>query len=294
MKKQLATILMMLPLMGHAQTESDTTFVYGDKQIVVNDTDNGLDITVMTKDGDEYKKAQETNFVDGKEVTKIYVTSPFLSNMWTKKNDHRFVGHIPAISFGTSTLLRGLMAVNRSNGMNLQTDERNYEITLGTFNVGIPLNRQQTFGLSTGLMATYARHQFNEGYGLYNDGGIVNVRPIDELGNGETLKYAYLSYWAMRFPLFFEFQNTLGRHNFFFTFGVSFDWRYSAHSRVKTNKRKITPTNDINLNPVGVSLEMQWGYSQFAFFMRTSLTPIMNTNFAPKAYPMSMGIALLF
>ena len=292
MKKQLATILMLLPLVGHSQTVNDTTFVYGDKQIVVSNIENGVDITVLTKDSAEYKKTQETTFVDGKEVTKVYVSSPFLPSMWTKKKEHHFRGHIPLTTFGPLVMTGGVLEFDNSSSMHLY-NEKSWEWTGNCLNIGIPFNKQQTFGISMGLQAMIARQQFAEDHGLYNDGGIVSVRPIDPLTDGEKVEYSYLSYKGMRFPVYLELQNTVGRSDFFFTFGASLDWRWYERSRVKTNRGKATPTKDININPIGVNLELQWGYGAFAMYLRTALTPMMRTNSAPKAYPMSMGIALI-
>ena len=292
MKKQLATILMLLPLVGHSQTVSDTTFVYGDKQIVVSNIENGVDITVLTKDSAEYKKTQEATFVDGKEVTKVYVSSPFLPSMWTRKKEHHFRGHIPITSWGPSVMAGGVLEFDNSSSMNLY-HEKSWEWTGSCLNIGIPFNKQQTFGISMGLQALIARQQFAEGYGLYNDGGIVSTRPIDPLPDGEKLKYSYLNYSAMRFPIYLELQNTFGRSDFFFTLGASLDWRFDVRSRIKTNYGKITLANNVNINPIGVNLELQWGYGVFAMYLRTALTPMMRTNSAPKAYPMSMGIALV-
>lgn len=291
MKKQLATILMLLPLMGHSQTVSDTTFVYGDKQIVVNDTEDGVDITVLAKDGEEYRKTQETTFVDGKEVTQVYVTSPFLPSKWS--NRHHFYCHIPAFSVGYSTMGGRALSFGSADAMHRGGDEKR-EITITAVDIAFPLNKQHTFGVSMGIQATFVRHCFSEGYGLYKDGNVVSVRPIDELGDGERFKKSYLSYRVMRFPVFFEFQNTFARSDFFVTLGASLEYRFNERSRVKTNHNTFTPTKDININPIGVSLEAQVGYSMVAVYMRTALTPLMKTSMAPSAYPTSLGIAFIF
>ena len=291
MKKQLTTILMLIPLMGYAQTERDTTFMYGDKQIVVSNTNNGLDITVMAKDGDEYKKTQETTFVDGKEVTQVYVTSPFLPNKWIKKKKRYFYTHIPALSYGLSTMGGKALSFGSADAMHFDSS-KSWEFAITPVDVAFPFNKQNTFGLSMGIQIAWARNYFSEGYGLYKDGNIVNVRQIDELGYGEKLKKSYLSHKALRFPVFLEYQNTLGFSDFFVTLGASLEWRFSERSRIKTNQNTITPTKDININPIGVNLEAQVGYSAIAVFMRTALTPLMKTSTAPQAYPTSIGIAI--
>lgn len=67
--KKLFTLILLLPAIAmQAETVQDTTFVYGNKQIVVSDTDEGTNVAVLDQDGDEFRKTSETKFVDGQEA----------------------------------------------------------------------------------------------------------------------------------------------------------------------------------------------------------------------------------
>lgn len=292
MKKILTLILMLPSLAIMAETVSDTTFVYGNKQIVVSDKDESTNISVLDKDGDELRKISETTFVDGQELTQIYVTSPFIPNKWNINRKEHFYSHIPWVNYGLATMGGGAMSFGSSDALRLNST-KSWEFAIAPVSVAIPFNSQRTFGMSFGMQLAWMKVHFKDDYAMFNEDGTITVRPI-EYGEGETFKKSYISYTALRFPVYLEYQRIINRREIFATIGCSVEWRSGEHSRYKTNNNTITPTKDIFINPIGLNLELQIGYSFLAFYMRTSLTPLMKTNHAPKAYPTSMGMSLCF
>lgn len=292
MKKYLTMILTILPLISQAEVITDTTFVYGDKQIVVADSKEGTDITVLTKDGEKYTKTSETKFVDDQEVTQVYVTSPFLPNNWKINKSRTFYSHIPLLTYGMSTLGNSAMAFGDAESLHAK-GSRSWDFSIGILSAAAPINRQHTFGLSVGIQLAWIKHKFADNYALYNDDGTVNIRKF-ELDENDSFKKSYISYMALRIPIYLDYQKKIGHNDFFFTLGPALEWRLKEHSRYKTKQHTITPTKDININPIGINLDVQVGYAEFAVFMRTALTPLMNTSCSPKAYPTSIGLAIGF
>lgn len=291
--KKLFTLILLLPAIAmQAETVQDTTFVYGNKQIVVSDTDEGTNVAVLDQDGDEFRKTSETKFVDGQEVTQVYVTSPFLPKKWNINRKAHFYSHIPWFSYGFSTLSGGAMHFNNSDGMHLNSS-KSWEFAIAPLSAAIPFNSRHTFGVSFGMQFAWVKVHFKEDYALYNNDGILSVQPI-EYSEGRTFKKSYISYKALRFPVFLEYQRTVKRRELFATFGLSLEVRQSERARYKTNHNTITTTKDIHVNPIGVNLELQFGYAGIAFYMRQALTPLMKTSNAPKAYPMALGMAVGF
>lgn len=292
MKKYFTLIIMALPLMCSAETVTDTTFTYNDKKIVVTETGNDTKVTVENQQDESFRKLSETTFVDGKEVTQVYVTSPFLPDKWNTKRRHCFSCHIPWFSYGFSLLSDSPMSFNTDDNLK-QHSSKSWEFSIAPISVATPLNRLHTFGISAGLQISWIKQRFNDNYTLCNDKGTVSIQPI-ELADGEHVKKSYVSYMALRIPVIFEYQHTVNHSEFFVTFGGSLEWRFKEHSRYKTNMHTITPTKDININPIGVNLEAQVGYFGFAVFVRTAVTPLMKTSSSPKVYPTTVGLAFGF
>lgn len=299
MKKQLTIILTALPLVCSAGTATDTTFTYNEKRIVVKETGNDTKVTVETLGGESLRKLSETTFVNDQEVTQVYVTSPFMPNNWASKHRHTpryrryFSSHIPWFSCGFSMLGDSPMSFNTDDNMK-QQPSKSWEFAIAPISVATPFNRAHTFGISAGLQVAWIKQRFKDGYTLDNDNnGTVDIRPITLEGD-ERVRKSYVSYMALRVPVNFEFQSNANHGVFFITLGASLEWRFNEHSRYKTNMNTITPTKDININPIGLNLEAQVGYFGFAVFVRTAVTPLMKTSSSPKAYPTSIGLAFGF
>ncbi|MCM1080091.1 MAG: hypothetical protein NC344_11435 [Bacteroidales bacterium] len=289
MKHFLILTLLLPSLFAKAETVSDTTFVYGNKQIVVCDTNNVTSVSVLNQDGEELRKTSETTFVDGQEVTQVYVTSPFLPNKWNPNREEKLYSHIPWLSYGMATMGGSAMSFGSNDDLHMSTS-KSWEIAFTPLSIAVPLNAQRTFGLSFGMQVVWVKMHFKELQAMFNDNGQISVRPM-ELGEGETFRKSYISYQAIRIPVYLEYQHIIKNREIFTTLGLSLEWRSNEHSRYKTNQNTITPTNDIHLNPIGLNLDFQLGYAGIAFYIRTALTPLMKTKYAPKAYPISIGAA---
>ena len=149
-----------------AETAQDTTFVVNDKQIVVNEKDGATTVGVYNNNGNELKKISETTYVDGQEVSQIYVSSPFLRSSWERSKRKKFEAHNANFYFGYRYLTSD--AFSFSADQSLYTKNSNsYEIGIGALNVAIPFNRQNNIGLAIGMQVGYTRHAFDSGHALF-------------------------------------------------------------------------------------------------------------------------------
>lgn len=285
----LTTLAVALTAAAATAAESgDTTIVYNGKTITVDDAGGKTVVSVYDSIDGALTKTRETTFAGGQEVEQVYITSPFMP-LRNKKSTRRYRDHIPDIYFGMSTMSGGVGGFKSSAGLHAKA-EYSCDVGITTFGMAIPFNRMHTFGVTTALQGGYKRHSLHKNYSLYNIDGRTEVVA---LGDDENTKKSYLSYWYLRVPVIFEWQKHIRGTEAFAGIGMSLEYRYSEHSRFKGGASgTITPTSDLNMNPVGLNLEAQVGFSSFVVSLRTALTPLMNTDVAPRCYPVGLTIGL--
>ncbi|MDO4310594.1 MAG: hypothetical protein Q4C43_07735 [Prevotella sp.] len=270
---------------GAAET-GDTTVVYQGKTFVLGTDNSETKVAVYDADGVEMKKTHESSYVDGQEIEQVYITSPFLPQ---KKRSRRYRDHIPDLYYGYSPLAGSVGGFDGGSRLHAKT-VNSYEWGITTFGLGIPFNRAHTFGVTTAFSAGYVRHNFDPGYAMFNVDGRTEILPLD---GDEGAKKSYLSYWYMRIPVIFEWQKHINGNEAYVGLGVSMEYRAKEHSRFKGGKSgTITPTGDLNMNPVGLNLEAHVGYGGIVLGLSTALTPLLNTSSAPRCYPVSMTLGV--
>ena len=57
---------------------NDTTIHYANKQIVLSKDSVSLNVAVYNKDGNMLAKTKETSYIDGQEVERFFISSPFV------------------------------------------------------------------------------------------------------------------------------------------------------------------------------------------------------------------------
>ncbi len=105
---------------------------------------------------------------------------------------------------------------------------------------------------------------------------------------------SYISYAVARLPVMLEWQRRTRRGDLYVAGGASIEMRWNDHSRYRTDAGKHTVTDDINLNPLGLNLELRAGYGFLMVYGRAALTPLLKTSFAPECYPVGFGIGFRF
>lgn len=283
MRKLLLFLALSLPCALWADNASDTVVIYNGKKIVVSNDSVNTKIAVYNKDGSELKKASETTYVDGQEVEQVYVSSPFLPK---KKNTRAFVGYFPGVYMGTNVLSSQSFGFSGRDDM-YTNDSRSCEFGFSTFNFGFPFNSAGTFGIVSALQLGFVKCSFDKNYKYDNVDGKNVVIPIE---SDEKLKESYLKYAYVRVPVMLEWQRRLGKQDFYIGAGMSVIIRDGWHSRYKTDKGRHSVTKDLNINSVGLGADAHVGYMGITLYIHSDITPLFNTDRAPKCYPVSVGI----
>ena len=76
--KKLLFLAACLPMLAGAEEVKDTTFVVNGKSIVIDVDGDKTNVKVYGKDGNRETKISEMNYIDGQEVERVFVGSPFV------------------------------------------------------------------------------------------------------------------------------------------------------------------------------------------------------------------------
>lgn len=121
--KNVMMMAAMMPAFALAETNSncapasveanDTTIRVNDQNIVIKQDGEQTSVKIYKMNGNEMTKISETQFVDGQEVEKVFVTSPFIPQT-LRKRKRSLESHYPTFFFGCSQLpgSRGSMGGN--------------------------------------------------------------------------------------------------------------------------------------------------------------------------------------
>ena len=274
------------PALASAQTtETDTSIIVKDKKIVVTQQDGVTTVKIYGDDGKEMKKISQTQYIDGQEIEKIYVTSPLIPQKSSSKHKQKIKAHYPAIFLGNSQLPHTQLNFSGNDEM-YSRDNTSWEwgINLTSFCLRITNN----FALTSAFSIGQVHHHFSGNHIL----NTTNNQTFMETVNDKKLRKSYISYNVVRMPFMFEWQKRIGRDDLFFALGSSVEYRWGDHSRYMVGHSKTTVTNDINLNPIGVNLEARLGYGNILIYGRSAVSPLLKKSRAPECYPLTIGIGL--
>ena len=111
--KNVMMMAAMMPAFALAETNSncapasveanDTTIRVNDQNIVIKQDGEQTSVKIYKMNGNEMTKISETQFVDGQEVEKVFVTSPFIPQT-LRKHKRSLESHYPTFFFGCSQL----------------------------------------------------------------------------------------------------------------------------------------------------------------------------------------------
>lgn len=283
--KKFMLMAAMMPAIAFAEVASDTTITVNNQKFVISQNDEQTKIKVYQQNGNEMKKISETEFVDGQEVEKVFVTSPFIPQSLSK-HKRSLTSHYPTFFFGCSMLPSNIGSMGGNNEMHSR-DSKSWEwgITL----TSICFRATNSLALTSSLSIGQVHNHFKDNFVLSTEDGISSM--VKREGeHGEGLKKSYISYNVLRLPIMMEWQKRIGSNDAFLAVGPSIEYRWHEHSRYFIGKSKYTEASDINLNPLGVNLEAHAGYGAVMIYGRASLTPLLKKSNAPEAYPMTIGL----
>ncbi len=279
MRKTLLLAVLM-PLAAVASEPADTTIIMNNRQIVVNDSAGITRVSVYDNDGTQLTRTYETSFTDGQEVERVYVTSPFIPQT-LGKNRKPMESHYPFFFMGYNLLSDGAMGFSGSTALHTR-DSKSWEFGFTLASVAFRLGRN--LALTTAMQTTWAYNHFQGNYVLTTTDGMSSLVEKEDI----KVKKSYISYSIIRVPVMMEWS----RKSFYAGLGASIDMRMSDESKYRANKKTYTETEDINLKPLGLNLEMRMGYGFLMLYGRVGLTPLLKTSSAPKCYSVSFGMGL--
>lgn len=279
MRKTLLLAVLM-PLAAVASEPADTTIIMNNRQIVVNDSAGITRVSVYDNDGTQLTRTYETSFTDGQEVERVYVTSPFIPQT-LGKNRKPMESHYPFFFMGYNLLSDGAMGFSGSTALHTR-DSKSWKFGFTLASVAFRLGRN--LALTTAMQTTWAYNHFQGNYVLTTTDGMSSLVEKEDI----KVKKSYISYSIIRVPVMMEWS----RKSFYAGLGASIDMRMSDESKYRANKKTYTETEDINLKPLGLNLEMRMGYGFLMLYGRVGLTPLLKTSSAPKCYSVSFGMGL--
>ncbi|MDD7257938.1 MAG: hypothetical protein PUH24_06710 [Prevotellaceae bacterium] len=284
MKTILSFMLLALSSGAAAEELSDTTFHVKDKKIVVDVDCDKTRIQVYNAHGDELTKAYESEYVDGQEIERIYVGSPFIP----KSKNKPFDSTIPTLFFGLGLHTNDPWGDNRHSTTIHTNNSRSWEWGLSPFHGTAALNRQKTWGVMTALQIKFSNIHIDRNFVM---DGTNELTPY----NGPKLEKNYLHYFSVNAPLMLGWQEKLWEHKFYLGLGLSAEWRPNLHSKYRytaENGDNVKHDTKIPLNHWGINLECHIGYGSVVLFSRVALTPLYTLKNGHSAYPVSIGIGL--
>lgn len=279
MKKSLLFAL-LLPAAAMAGEPVDTTIIVDDNRIVVNDSAGITSVSVYKDDGTQLTRTYETSFADGQEVERVYVTSPFIPQT-LGKNKKPMESHYPFFFMGYNLLADGMAGFSGSTALHTR-DSKSWEFGFTLASVAFSLGRN--LALTTAMQTTWAYNHFQGNYVLTTTDGMSSQVEKEDI----KVKKSYITYSIIRVPIMMEWS----KGSFYAGAGMSIDMRMSDESKYRANKKTYTETDDINMKPLGLNLEMRMGYGFLMLYGRVGLTPLLKTSSAPKCYSVSFGMGL--
>ena len=276
MKHLLLTLARRAAVPAMAAEENDTTIHYANKQIVLSTDSVSLNVAVYNNDGSTLVKTKETSFVDGQEVERFFVSSPFVPVR--KKSGRTFYGSLPDFYIGVNLL-------NGGKEMHSQ-DVKSLEWGTTFFQVGVGLNSSNTLGIVSGFQFGFVHNHFQTNYMLDDNDGT----PIIVKNPAEKVKTSFIKYTYWKVPIMLEWRNLNPSKLVFLGLGCSFDIKGNIKSKYRINSKRYTVSRNLDTNPVGVNLEAYLGFKTFSLYAHYSLTKLMNSG--PACHPFGIGVGL--
>lgn len=283
MKHLIFMLGLLLPTLAQAVEVNDTAFTVKDKKIVV-DVDSGKTVVkVYDKNGYEMSKTRELEFVDGQEVERVYVGSPFIPA--ENLQNIKFRPHYPTVWFGLTSPTKGVFST--SKGDTRLRRSNSFELGFTPWSVAFPFNKARTFGLTAALQVAWVHQCFQKDYGVSQDGNRFVYTQLDGKAKGNNMNYA-----AFRLPVMVSYQEDYSGANM--SLGLSFEVRTNASYR-------LTPADGmaadgypdyLRLRRFGLNLEYSLGMGPVMLSMTAGLTPLFKTKTGTNAYMGSVKLGV--
>ena len=170
--KNVMMMAAMMPAVALAETNSnsapasveanDTTIRVNDQNIVIKQDGEQTSVKIYKMNGNEMTKISETQFVDGQEVEKVFVTSPFIPQTLSKRK-RSLESHYPTFFFGCSQLPGSRGSMGGNNEMHSR-DSKSWEWGITLTSLCFRLSNEMA--LTSSLSIGQVHHHFKDNYVL--------------------------------------------------------------------------------------------------------------------------------
>jgi len=302
-----------------------------EKVVVINDT-------LSTSQYRHYSDTTTVNVgslnvevIDG-DTTKITVGSRTLivtddgDVSWERSKKPRFNGHWGGFELGINGYVTSDFSTNWApeyDYLNLRY-EKSTAVNLNIYEQNIPLNKNKTIGLITGLGLSWNNYRFSGSTFLTPDSSSLEGFYMKNLdGSNLSLRKTKLTAMYLTVPLIFEMQTNQPRkiNRFYFGIGILANIRLSSHTKIYFNEANknyklydlstnqlLPPTyttpnsNDRNivknhnsfyLQPFKFDATLRIGYGIINLFVNYQLNTMFQKDRGPELYAWTAGITLV-
>lgn len=281
------------------QELNDTTILFNNKVIVVQDSLSRLKVKVMVKDSLEYKTVYEGIFTDVDSFENVNVMEeigfnfPFIKK---KKRNNKMEAHWAGFSYGKLTTSDNQMHLGVTNGVPLDKGKSN-EVMLNIFDGILPVIGH-TFGITSGFGLNWRSYHFDNNTHLMKDAD--GVTKVFSANAGINYTYSRLRTLHLTIPVLLEWQPLFGKNKeFFMSAGVIGGWNVMSTYRVKYvnadgDKINKVESHGLNTNPLSLDFMGQIGYSDISIYAKYSPFGIFQNGKGPDINAASLGLEIHF
>ncbi len=245
---------------------------------------------------------------------------------WERCKKRKFNGHWGGFELGINGYVTpdfNTTWASEYNYLDLRY-EKSIAVNLNIYEQNIPLNKNKTIGLITGVGMSWNNYRFSGSTFLTPDSSsIKGYYMVNTNGSKLSLRKTKLTAMYITVPLIFEMQTNQPRniHRFHFAFGVVANIRVSTHTKVyfneanreyqlydlktdavmpttyttpNSNERNIVKNhNSFYLQPFKFDATVRFGYGIINLFATYSLNTMFQSGRGPELYPVTAGITLV-
>lgn len=259
-------VLAAAPACVLADEVNDTTFTVGNRKIVVDVDSTRTNVKVYDTSGTELLKIKETEFIDGTDIERVFVGSPFVPT--TRLQNIKFRPHFPTVWFGGVTGNEKVLGGDPDNVHFSST--KSFQVGVTPYAFALSLSRSQLYGLSAAVQASYTKMRFQRDWALMGTDGGVDFQRLDARAKTNSL-----GFFSFRLPVVFSFCN----RDMSIGFGLAPVLRTNGAYRLKWGNpdEGTNVSESYQLRRVGLDMDMYMGVGPFVFSGSFNLIPMLKT-----------------
>jgi hypothetical protein len=237
----------------------------------------------------------------------------------TRIKKHKFNGHWAGVDLGINGLLTTDFNMGYPEELAFldQKTEKSIAVNVNFYEQNIPLNRNGTLGLVSGLGLTWNNYRFSDDVMLRNE----NNNMIGYYIEGVSVRKSKLVNTYLTLPLYLELQSRSHKtkEKAHIALGVVAGWRFRSHTKIyfddankaynliepftgsvvetgqtPSNSRRniIKDFNSFQQNPFKLDASVRAGWGIVNLYANYSLTQLFIKDRGPELYPFAIGITL--